>query len=81
MAARVAIAPVDDTDRPQVLATRSPRGSTRFRANAALLGDPANRHTPAWTRDGSALVFAYRGQLFRVGADGTALQALTSPAG
>jgi dipeptidyl-peptidase-4 len=42
---------------------------------------PANRHTPAWTRDGRALVFAYRGVLFRVGADGTALTRLTRAEG
>ena len=42
---------------------------------------PPSRHTPAWTRDGSALVFAYRGVLFRVGADGTGLTRLTRPEG
>ena len=42
---------------------------------------PPSRHTPAWTRDGRALVFAYRGVLFRVGADGTGLTRLTRPEG
>jgi dipeptidyl-peptidase 4 len=42
---------------------------------------PGSRHSPAWTRDGSALVFAYRGVLFRVRSDGTGLTRLTRPDG
>ncbi len=42
---------------------------------------PGNRHSPTWTRDGTALVFAYRGVLFRVRSDGTGLTRLTRPDG
>src|SRR5687768_11658081 len=41
----------------------------------------SNRETPAWTPDGQALVFAYRGALFRVNADGTGLRRLLEPEG
>jgi dipeptidyl-peptidase-4 len=42
---------------------------------------PGNRHSPVWTRDGTSLVFAYRGALFRVRSDGTALTRVTRPEG
>lgn len=71
----------DEPDRDPNLALAQ-RVDARARSGLArtphccVPSNPA-RDAPAWTPDSRALVFAYRGALFRVGADGSNLTRLT----